>query len=251
MLDMLAIAADPWSGSGRYYLLSALVAAARAGSGAEDVCHELVFYIDQLARRRNSRSRRLSVRTAVQQIVKHCELESEMPRPGIDSSDCFPTPRVLAAVAQALYPPERFPRVADVAGASGKYARALSRLGYDVTIIDPRGSKSRKAQVWRRPFLVRDAQGFDLIVAVRACGASKKVARAARRVPTILVPCNCRHVWPSGRAPMPAATAFLRELGVPFRRMGTTIMTGESATRREAARVLRSAARMFGAEGEG
>ncbi len=151
----------------------------------------------------------------------------------------------LARLTRILFPPADFPRVADIAGGRGSLSTALIREGFKVTLIDPapggytlhrcKGRRvlrpSRHSNVpkgvklRRKRFLVRHADDFDVLVGAHPCGASKKLVRAARQRPVILVPCWCRSVWnvgprstvelARGEAPR-RAEAYIRETGLPY-----------------------------------
>ncbi len=152
-----------------------------------------------------------------------------------------------------LHPPEEFPRVADVGGGTGRMAVVLRELGYKVTLIEPvrhrtrgwrrlkngkyravtrllRGPSLEGIRVRRRKFLVRDALDYDLLVAVRPCGASQKLVRAAKYRPLVLLPCTeyCT-VWPGKSGAVANIERCFRDLGVGFRRQGRDLFwTGES-----------------------
>lgn len=145
------------------------------------------------------------------------------------------------------FPPEDFPRVADVAGGYGHTAKALKKVGYVVETFDPEGERVKGVRLHKRKFWVRDARDFDLVVGFRPCGASQKLIRAGKYRPIAMIPCFCRSVWPpiSRRKPGPkpkwrsiadsraidrwrrlyptpttGATKFFKTQGVPFDRIG-------------------------------
>jgi len=134
----------------------------------------------------------------------------------------------VLARAMSTFPPELFPRVADVGGGEGRLALAMREFGYDPVIIDPTPA-SVGLPVLSRRFQVKDAEGFDLIVAVGPCGASQKLMRAAKGTPTVFVPCMCRSVWPGTRHPILEASAFLTRMKVDFRKEGRVFWTGSPA----------------------
>lgn len=104
--------------------------------------------------------------------------------------------RDLVKEIKKQHPPREFPRVADVAGGvDGDLTKLLLKAGYKVTLIDYRGMKVKGARLWKRKFLVRDHEDFDLIVGYRPCGASRKLVRVAKYKPVVLAICGCRWVW--------------------------------------------------------
>lgn len=236
MLQALAMAADPFGGTGARHLVRALTEAVLAGEVAEEVCWQLEQRISRLVQCKHGVTRS-GVRNIVHQIAKECDLT--LLRLGLDTVDDFPSPATLVQVAKKLYPPKRFRRVADVAGGEGRFTTALRRAGYKVTIIDPYGSKRKGLRVRRRKFRVSDADDFDLLFAFRPCRASRQVVRAAKRKPLLMVPCSCRSVWPADTVPFRACAAFFRELEIPFRRLGLIFVTGEEAMRRGAMKELK------------
>jgi hypothetical protein len=168
----------------------------------------------------------------------------------------------LAKVVE-LHPPEQFPRLADVGGGSGRAARVLVDLGYQVTIIDPTPREprlhlrhlppKRRAEITacetrerrlnrkelralgikvrREKFLVRHASEFDVLFGLRPCGASKKLVRAAKYRPLVMKPCTawCSYVWPGNSGSVRNIERYFRSLGVGFRREGREVWwTGDS-----------------------
>jgi SAM-dependent methyltransferase len=130
------------------------------------------------------------------------------------------------------FPKRDFPRVADIAGGDGRMAKRLTKAGYRVTVIDPEESvdrRYRKIHVLRRKFLVKDAENFDLLVALSPCGASQKAIRAAKRKPIVFVPCICRSVWPGRRNPDLETAAFFRKMKVTFKKNGSLIWSARKA----------------------
>lgn len=145
----------------------------------------------------------------------------------------------LEALAKVitLHPPAEFPRVADVGGGDGRTARFLRDLGYQVTIIDPHpyGPAPARVKLLRQKFLVRHAFEFDLLVGMRPCRASKKLVRAAKHRPLVLLPCTawCSHIWPGKSGSLRNIERYFRSLGVGFRRVGRLVWwTGESRLNR-------------------
>ncbi len=118
-----------------------------------------------------------------------------------------------------------YPRVADIAGGHGYMAKLLTKAGYQVTVVDPeadvdyRGKK--KIKVLERKFLVKDAEDFDLLVALAPCEASQKAIRAAKKTSIIFAPCICRRVWPGNRDPSIETAKFFRKMKVPFEQEGS------------------------------
>ena len=159
-----------------------------------------------------------------------------------------------------LHPPDLFPRVADVGGGRGAMACALRDLGYEPTIIDPnrpslssmkriRGKWRRHATksdrkrakamkgitVRRRKFMVSDAKDYDLLVGLRPCAASKKLVRAAKHRPLVMLPCTefCRRIWPGNSGTIANIERCFRDFGVGFRRHERLVFwTGESRRNR-------------------
>lgn len=127
----------------------------------------------------------------------------------------------------STFPPDRFPHVADVAGGEGRFAVALRDAGYKPTVIDPAAPCVPKGvEVWKRKFLVQDAENFDLLIDLGPCDASQKLVRAAKRTPLVFVPCRCRRVWPKPRNTVLEAAAFLRKQKVPFQKDGPMFWAG-------------------------
>jgi len=235
----LARAIDPWSGSGVRHLVRALGAVERDGTmEATRLRWQLEQRVLELVRCAK-RVRRSDVAEAVRRTSKKCRLA--LPTLGLDTTDSFPTPRTLVRVARTLYPPKTHPRVLDVAGGASPVATAFARAGYDVTTIDPHGKRRKGIRFMKRRFLVRDAEGYDLLLAFRPCAASRKVVRASRSLPTIMIPCMCRSVWPKSDVPYRACAAYFRQLGIPFRRLGLVFLTGDAALKRGARAELRMA----------
>lgn len=130
--------------------------------------------------------------------------------------------RDLVREIQKHYPPEEYPRVADVAGGNGQLTQLLLKAGYKVTLIDPSSKKVKGARFWKRKFLVRDRKDFDLIIGYRPCGASQKMVRAAKYMPVVLVLCGCRSIWPGccGKWPTTLARDFMRKHRILYRKHG-------------------------------
>lgn len=145
-----------------------------------------------------------------------------------------PEPEELGPMGQKVlehvistFPPDRFPRVADVAGGDGHLAVGLREAGYKATVIDPAAHCVPKGVVvLRRKFLVQDAERFDLLVGLGPCDVSQKLVRAAKRTPVVFVPCRCRRVWPGSRAAVLEASAFLTKQKIPFQKDGVMFWTG-------------------------
>lgn len=130
--------------------------------------------------------------------------------------------KVMACVLEH-FPPREYPRVADVGG--GKecdLACWLTKLGYEVTVIDPACPKRmpRGIKAMRTEFLIKHARKFDLLVGLAPCEASQKLIHAAKYRPIIFWPCNCRRIWPRRQRSTRAAPACFRDAGVPYRKQG-------------------------------
>jgi hypothetical protein len=133
----------------------------------------------------------------------------------------------MLARVKKTFPHRRFPRVADVGGGDGHFSEALRDAGYKPTVIDPEASCTpRDVEVFKRKFLVQDADNFDLLVGLCPCSASQKLVRAAKRVPVVFVPCMCRSVWPNSRNTVLEAAAFLTKQKIPFEKKGLMFWTG-------------------------
>lgn len=209
--------------------------AVEAGKRADRVGWDLEFRLTKLVRKHAPKVS--EIRKEALSIARKHGLVLLLP--GIDDTDRYPVPAQLVRIVKRLYPPGEFPKVLDVAGGAGFYARALARVGYQVTIIDPHARRAKtssrnKPRILRRKLKVADVDSFDLVFAYRPCGASQTVVRAARRRPVVLVPCTCSRVWPGNGGFMAGAERFLKKLGVPYRRKGTVIFTGARALRRGA-----------------
>ncbi len=145
----------------------------------------------------------------------------------------------LARVLE-LYPPDLYPRVADVGGAGGYMAIPLLRAGYKVTVIDPAVRTARDRGLWKSPrrkplprgvkkaprkFLVKDAADFDLLVGFFPCDASLKLIRAAKYKPLIFQPCWCRRFWPGEESTIKEISSYFRDMDVSFRKKGRIFWT--------------------------
>ena len=133
----------------------------------------------------------------------------------------------LLELVRKTYPPDRFPRVADVGGGNGWLALELRRIGYHPVVIDPLPCAADVASL-RRKLMVSDAKDFDLMVALGPCDASQKLMRVAKTIPIVFVPCRCRSVWPKStrRSSILDAAAFLAGLKIPYERDRALFWTG-------------------------
>ncbi len=140
----------------------------------------------------------------------------------------------FARAVAKRFPPAEHRRVVDVGGYTGHTAQALKKVGYRVVVtIDPEGERSPGVALRKRRFLVQDAQGFDLVVGFRPCGASQKIIRAGKYRPVALLPCCCSKIWPPivvrGKTiwpyPISGITKFFHTCGVKFSRVGPVFMT--------------------------
>ena len=92
----------------------------------------------------------------------------------------------------------RVRHVADVAGGRGMLARILrKKYNYVAEVVDPRGWALVGVAQRACAFASSAADYYDLIVGLHPDQATRAVAEAALRRPTILIPC-C-NFWSSGR----------------------------------------------------
>ena len=136
---------------------------------------------------------------------------------------------VLADFVRRNFPPERLPRVADVAGGTGLLTLELLRRGYKPVVIDPRRSglpksirkQERKAALktgkflrpifLNRPVGQADLADFDLLVGLHPDEATEPLAELAAEKPVVLVPC-CNKGFGIASHGSPNATETVRRI---------------------------------------
>lgn len=80
--------------------------------------------------------------------------------------------------------------IADVAGGKGELGIFLAaKYDYMVDVIDPLGKESAFYTLRHRKFDPRMADDYDLIIGFHPDEATRSIAEAALRRPTILIPC--------------------------------------------------------------
>ena len=97
--------------------------------------------------------------------------------------------RAVADYIAARYG-RRVRHVADVAGGQGMLARILrKKYNYAAEVVDPRGRTLVGVPHRACAFAPADADYYDLIVGLHPDQATRAIAAAALRRPTLLVPC--------------------------------------------------------------
>jgi hypothetical protein len=133
-------------------------------------------------------------------------------------------PERFEVVAAFIY--ERYGKtvryIADVAGGQGLLSRILNKkYNYESEVVDPRGWTMKGVPGRTEVFRPDMADFYDLVVGIHPDEATRAVAGAALRRPTILIPC-C-NFWSDeklGRdALIEAIEAYYTEHAVAFERV--------------------------------
>ncbi len=101
---------------------------------------------------------------------------------------------LFAKLIFANFPPDKFPKVADIAGGKGYLQIALRRFGYNVTTFDKRKGKRnrpKRFQYQYRYFSDNIRDTFDLLVCMHPDEATDVIIVEAtkQRIPFIVCPC--------------------------------------------------------------